>query len=142
MSSAASEVAFLARALKMPRIPKAAQLLADEARAEGWDYDAFLAAVLSEETNQREVRGSDARIKSARFPQIKSLDDFDFSFQRSVKRQTISHLAQLDFFRANNLVFLGPPETGKSTCRSRSRCRPAAEATGWRSPPPMNGSSA
>jgi len=97
VSSSASEVAYLARALKMPRIPKAAKVFAERARDEGWDYEAFLAAVLSEETNQREVRGSDARIKTARFPQIKTLDDFDFSFQRSVKRTTIAHLAQLDF---------------------------------------------
>ncbi|MPZ91438.1 MAG: hypothetical protein GEU68_07400 [Actinobacteria bacterium] len=66
MSAAASEVAYLARALKMPRIPNASRLFAERARAEGWDYEAFLAAVLSEETNQREVRGSDARIKTAR----------------------------------------------------------------------------
>lgn len=115
MSVSGSEVAYLARALKMPRIPKAAKLFAERARAEGWDYEAFLAAVLSEETNQREVRGSDARIKAARFPQIKTLDDFDFTFQRSVKRQTVAHLAQLDFLaEAHNVVFLGPPGTGKT----------------------------
>jgi hypothetical protein len=43
MSSASSEIAFLARALKMPRIPKAAKLFAERARSKGWDYEAFLA---------------------------------------------------------------------------------------------------
>ena len=38
MTSAASEVAYLARALKMPRIPRAAKLFAERARDEDWDY--------------------------------------------------------------------------------------------------------
>ncbi len=102
MTSSASEVAYLSRALKMPRVPKAAKVFAERARDEGWDYEAFLAAVLSEEANQRESRGSHARIKAARFPQVKTLDDFDFTFQRSVKRQIIAHLAQLDALRVSS----------------------------------------
>src|ERR671925_989250 len=110
-----SEVAFLSRALKAPRIAALASSLAERARTEGWDYETYLAQVLSEEVASRESHGGDARVKAARFPQIKTLDDFDFSFQRSVKRQTISHLAQLDFIvEANNVIFLGPPGTGKT----------------------------
>ncbi len=46
---------------------------------------------------------------------MKGLDDFDFSFQRSVKRQQLAHLHQLDFLaEAINVVFLGPPGTGKT----------------------------
>ena len=115
MSAAASEVAYLSRALKAPRIPDAAHTLAARARDESWDYEAYLAAVLTEEVSSRETHGGLARVKRARFPQVKTLDDFDFSFQRSVKRAQISHLAQLDFLvEANNLVFLGPPGTGKT----------------------------
>lgn len=115
MSTAASEVAFLVRALKAPRIPDAASSLLSTAEAEQWDYQRFLAAVLSEEVSARETHGGQNRVRSARFPQVKTLDDFDFSFQRSVKRQQIHHLAQLDFIReAKNVVFLGPPGTGKT----------------------------
>src|SRR5438876_6307253 len=113
--AAAAEVAYLSRALKAPRIAALAASLAERARSEGWDYEQYLAQVLSEEVASRETHGGSARIKAARFPQVKTLDDFDFSFARSVKRTQIAHLAQLDFLReATNVVFLGPPGTGKT----------------------------
>jgi DNA replication protein DnaC len=115
MSGAATEVAFLTRALKMPRAREVAASLADQARDQGWDYQEFLAKVLAEEQASRELHGGENRIKAARFPQIKTLDDFDFSYQRSVNRQQITHLHQLDFLReAHNVIFLGPPGTGKT----------------------------
>jgi DNA replication protein DnaC len=115
VSSPASDVAFLSRALKAPRIRAVAATLAGRAREESWDYEAYLAAVLSEEVASREDHGGHNRVKQARFPQVKTLDDFDFTFSRSVKRVQISHLAQLDFLaEARNVVFLGPPGTGKT----------------------------
>jgi DNA replication protein DnaC len=111
----ASELAYLARAMKAPRIAACAESMAKRAQDEGWDHQAYLAAVLAEEVAARETHGGAHRVKAARFPQVKTLDDFDFSFQRSVKHQTISHLAQLDFLHeAHNVVFLGPPGTGKT----------------------------
>lgn len=115
MSSTAADVAHLARALKAPRIRQAASVLAERARAEGWDYEQFLARVLEEEVLARETSGGELRVKAARLPGLKTLDDFDFSFQRSVRKQLISHLAQLDFvLEAKNVIFLGPPGTGKT----------------------------
>src|SRR6266571_2347340 len=112
---ASSDVAFFSRALKAPRIAALAASLAERAREEGWDYEQYLAQILGEEVASRETHGGSARIKAARFPQVKTLDDFDFSFQRSVKRTQIAHLAQLDFLaEAHNVVFLGPPGTGKT----------------------------
>lgn len=115
LASAASEVAFHARALKMPRIPQAATTFATKADDLGWDHLTFLAAVLAEETAARETRGGTARVKAARFPQVKTLDDFDYTFQRSVDRKQIAHLAELSFLHeARNVIFLGPPGTGKT----------------------------
>jgi len=63
----------------------------------------------------RESHGGENRIKAARFPARKTLEEFDFTFQRSVKKQVIEHLGQLDFLHAKeNVVLLGPPGTGKS----------------------------
>jgi DNA replication protein DnaC len=115
MSGSVTDVAYLTRALKMPRVRELAAPLADAARSEGWDYLEFLAKVLSEEVAARETHGGEHRVRAARFPQVKTLDDFDFAHQRSVSRQQISHLHQLDFLReAHNVIFLGPPGTGKT----------------------------
>ena len=52
---------------------------------------------------------------SARFPARKSLEEFDFTFQRSVKRTIIEHLGQLDFLYAREtVILLGPPGTSKT----------------------------
>jgi DNA replication protein DnaC len=115
MTRTSSEIAFLARALKAPRIAERADALAKRAEEENWDHETYLAAVLSEEVSARDTHGGQHRVKAARFPQVKTLDDFDFSFQRSVKKTTMSHLAQLDFLaERKNVIFLGPPGTGKT----------------------------
>ena len=113
--STSSELAHLFRALKAPAAARALPKLADRARAEEWSYERFAEALLSTEHSSREAHGGEGRIRAARFPQRKTLEEFDFSFQRSVKRTLIQHLGQLDFLAAKeNVVLLGPPGTGKT----------------------------
>jgi DNA replication protein DnaC len=115
MSSTTSDIAYYARALRAPRIAETAAALAERAREEGWEHERYLAAVLDAEVCARISHGGENRVKAARFPQVKTLDDFDFAFQRSVKREVMAHLAQLDFLAEHkNVIFLGPPGTGKS----------------------------
>jgi DNA replication protein DnaC len=111
----ASELAHLFRALKAPAAARALPKLAERAREEEWGYERFAEALLSTEVASRESHGGESRIKAARFPARKTLEEFDFSFQRSVKKQVIEHLGQLDFLHAReNVVLLGPPGTGKT----------------------------
>src|SRR5437016_12461880 len=110
-----SELSHLFRALKAPAAARALQALAARAREESWSHERFLEAVLSTEIASRESHGGESRIKAARFPARKTLEEFDFTFQHSVKRQVVEHLGQLDFLHAReNVVLLGPPGTGKT----------------------------
>src|SRR5271154_3965455 len=113
--SSTSELAHLFRALKAPAAARAMGALAERAREEEWSHERFLEAVLSTEVSSRESHGGENRIKAARFPSRKTLEGFDFTFQRSVKKQVIEHLGQLDFLHGKeNVVLLGPPGTGKT----------------------------
>jgi DNA replication protein DnaC len=113
--STTSELSHIFRAMKAPAAARAMPNLAERAREESWSHERFLEAVLSTEIASRESHGGEARIKAARFPSRKTLEEFDFTFQRSVKKQVIEHLGQLDFLHGKeNVVLLGPPGTGKS----------------------------
>ena len=89
--------------------------LAERARAESWSHEEFLVACLQREVSARESHGGEGRIRAARFPARKSLEEFDFDHARGLKRDLIAHLGTLDFVTAReNVVFLGPPGTGKT----------------------------
>jgi DNA replication protein DnaC len=110
-----AEIAFLTRALKAPTMRDAVDRLAERARAETWTHEEFLIACLQREVSARESHGGEGRIRAARFPARKSLEDFDFDHARGLKRETIAHLGTLDFVAGKeNVVFLGPPGTGKT----------------------------
>jgi DNA replication protein DnaC len=110
-----AELAFLTRALKAPTLRESVTRLAERARAESWTHEEFLAACLQREVAARESHGGEGRIRAARFPARKSLEEFDFDHARGLKRDVIAHLGTLDFAAArDNVIFLGPPGTGKT----------------------------
>jgi DNA replication protein DnaC len=132
MTRPTTELAHLFRVLKAPAAARALPKLADRARAEEWSYEQFIATVLKSEVDSRDSHGGQARIKAARFPARKTLEEFDFAFQTSLKRETVLHLGQLDFLAGKeNIVLLGPPGTGKTHCETAESCRPG-RLRGWR----------
>jgi DNA replication protein DnaC len=85
------------------------------ARAEQWTYESFLERALAAEVDGREQKALARRLKSARIPAKKTLDGFDFSFQPSLSERRLRELADLSFLRTcTNVIFLGPPGTGKT----------------------------
>jgi DNA replication protein DnaC len=93
----AAEIAYLTRALKAPILRDAVARLGGRARAGGWTHEQFLAACLQREVAARESHGGEDRIRATRFPARKTLEEFDFDHQRSLKRDLIAHLGTLDF---------------------------------------------
>jgi DNA replication protein DnaC len=109
------DLAHLCRELKAPSLLASIERLAKRARDESWSHEEFLAACLEREVAARQTHGGEGRIKAARFPSHKTLEDFDFSYQRSIRKDVVAHLGTLDFVVAkDNVIFLGPPGTGKT----------------------------
>lgn len=101
--------------LKMEHLTDQLDVVCEEAARRELDYKAFLVAALSTEWKGRYQRGVQSRVKVARFPWIKTIEQFDFDFQPSIDRKIIRELAGLSFLeRAHNVVLLGPPGTGKT----------------------------
>jgi IstB-like ATP binding protein len=136
-----AEIAYLPRALKAPSLRESAGRLAERARTESWTHDEYLAACLQREVAARDAHGGEDRIRAARFPARKSIEEFDFDHARGLKRDLIAHLATLDFVAGKeNVIFLGPPGTGKPTWRLGRQSAAVKPGTGCCSPPPANGS--
>ncbi|AKB77539.1 Mobile element protein [Methanosarcina horonobensis HB-1 = JCM 15518] len=67
------------------------------------------------EKKHRESAAIERMMKSAVFPVRKTLEEFDFEFQKSIDKKVIEDLATLRFVHnSENVVFLGPPGVGKS----------------------------
>ncbi|MGY2746097.1 IS21-like element helper ATPase IstB [Arthrobacter sp. UYCu723] len=110
-----AQLAYLARALRAPVVAEVYERLAERARAEGWAYEEYLAAVLDRQVSARAANGTQLRINAAHFPARKSLEEYDYTHNVGLARQTIAHLGTTSFIdAAENVILLGPPGTGKT----------------------------
>jgi len=110
-----TELATTLQRLRMPHSVNVLPNLLEQARRDEWSYEDFLARLLENEMFGREQQKIQRRIKIAHFPMPKTLDEFDFTFQTSIKKQILLHLAGLDFVRDHsNVILVGPPGTGKT----------------------------
>ena len=108
----------LVQALKQLRLSGAAQSLEvrlHEASANQLNHAEFLELVLQDELVVRSDRTFQRRLKAAGFRDLKTLDDFDWSFNPAIKKKQVFDLAAGQFIRERrDLLWLGPPGVGKS----------------------------
>lgn len=90
-------------------------VLAEQASTEGWSHIEYLARIVAEQAGNTRDRRLAARLRYARFPYRKTVEDFDFEFQPSVDRKLVEDLASLRFIDENRpVLFLGQPGCGKT----------------------------
>ncbi len=98
--------------LKLQRAAEVFATTAQEAKAKHMSHLEFLERVVAEEAAHTRNRRLAARLRFARFPQRRTLDEFDFSFQPSIDRKLVEDLATLDFVSDGiPILLLGPPGT-------------------------------
>ena len=109
-------VASQARALKMPGVVRALEALARQAHQEHWAYEEFLHEIFSAELASRLDSSIRQRLREARFPEMKTLDTFDFAATDGVVHAAqIADLARGEWItRHDNVIFAGPIGTGKT----------------------------
>jgi len=101
--------------MKMGHLASQLETVCEQAAKRDLAYKEFLTEALATEWTGRHLKGVEARLALARFPWIKTLDQFDFTFQPSLDRKVVRELAGLSFVeRAENVILLGPPGVGKT----------------------------
>lgn len=104
-----------ARLLKMPAVAKSLDEVLRRAEKEKWSYGDFLSEMMAIEVASRNSSAVRHRIHDARFPEMKTLDEFDFKLADGLEQAQIAELAKASFVeRHDNVVFVGPVGTGKT----------------------------
>jgi len=103
------------KSLRLSAMGQALPMRYQEAKANELDYLEFMDRLVTDELNKRKENLLNRRIKMARFPFLKTLDEFNFDFNPSIQKKTIRELAGGRFiYNAQNVLFVGPPGVGKT----------------------------
>ncbi len=126
------------RDLRLPTIAGQCVRVAEQAEREHQGYLGYLDALLVAELDEREQKTVTRRIKDARLPKVKTLDEFDFTLAPVISVTKIQELAEGGYIdRAEPVVFIGECGTGKThlltglcvaACRQKRRVRFATTA--------------
>ena len=101
--------------LKLPTVLREYAKLASVCHAERADYQTFLLRLCEREVHDRELRAAERRVKTAKFPIVKTLDTFDFQAQPSINQELVRELIRGEYMdRCENVLLIGNSGTGKS----------------------------
>jgi DNA replication protein DnaC len=102
------------RRLKMAAMRRLAPELLVTAKTQRWNPEEFLRTLIEAEISAREESNARTRMRSAAFPVIKTLDEFQVG-SSTIPTATFDYLASLEWIRAaENTCLIGPAGTGKS----------------------------
>jgi DNA replication protein DnaC len=103
------------RKLNLAGMVKTVDMRVEQAIKEGLSYIEFLELIINDEHLNRGRNRRDDLIRRAKFPQHKTIEEFNFSWQPSLKRQEIYGFGTCEFIRKReNIAFIGLPGTGKT----------------------------
>ncbi|RKY40309.1 MAG: ATP-binding protein [Candidatus Makaraimicrobium thalassicum] len=115
------------KALRLPVFLQERRKVAAQCASDQADYAEFLLRLSEQELLERERKGTQRRIRTARFPASKSIDDFDFQTTARLNQKQLLELMNCEWIdKCRNTVFLGNPGTGKthlSIALGLSACR-------------------
>jgi DNA replication protein DnaC len=101
--------------LRLSGLLESLEVRLQEAAGHGLNHAEFLELILQDELAVRADRHLQRRVKAAQFRELKTLEDFDWSFNAAIKRKQIYDLASGRFIHEfRDVLFLGPPGVGKS----------------------------
>jgi DNA replication protein DnaC len=124
------------KVLKLPTILSECEKVAARCAADNADHLAFLLQLCELELIEREQKAAQRRLKAARFPAAKLLDEFDFSARPSVNKPLVLDLVRGDYMtRRENVLLVGPSGTGKThlaTALGMAACAQGKRVRFWR----------
>ena len=101
--------------LKLPFMRDQHHPLAEQAAKNGWSHEDYLEKLADGEAALRKDRSIQRRIRMARFPVVKTLDQFNWTWPKKINRLQVQHLFRLQFIKqASNVIFIGGVGVGKT----------------------------
>jgi len=109
------QLAGLLEKMKMAHLEAQLETICEQASKKDLSFKEFLTEALETEWRGRHLKAVESRLSQARLPWVKTLEQFDLSFQPSIDPKVVRELAGLSFVeRRENVILLGPPGVGKT----------------------------